>query len=86
MKFKFNLRRELKIVAVLIVLFGLIAFTERMKGEVTVSEIEINIENIHENHYLDEKDVMKLMRLDKENLRGASLSKLNFSQIEDRIR
>lgn len=86
MKFKFNLRRELKIVAVLIVLFGLIAFTERMKGEVTVSEIEINIENIHENHYLDEKDVMKLMRLDKENLRGASLSKLNFSEIEDRIR
>ena len=86
MKFKFNLRRELKIVAVLAVLFGLIAFTERMKGEVTVSEIEISIENIHENHYLDEKDVVKLMRLDTENLRGASLSKLNFSQIEDRIR
>lgn len=86
MKFKFNLRRELKIAAVLIVLFGLIAFTERMKGEVTVSEIEITIENIHENHYLDEKDVMKLMRLNTENLRGASLSKLNFSDIEERIR
>lgn len=86
MKFKFNLRRELKIAAVLLVLFGLIAFTERMKGEVTVSEIEITIENIHENHYVDEKEVMKLMRLNTENLRGASLSKVNFSEIEHRIR
>lgn len=86
MKFKFNLRRELRIVAVLVILFGLIAFTERMKDEVTVSEIEITIENIHENHYIDEKDVMRLMRLNTENLRGASLSKVNFSEIEHRIR
>lgn len=86
MKFKFNIRRELTIVAVLVVLFGLIAFTERMKGEVTVSGINISMENIHENHYLDEKDIMKLMRLDTENLKGASLNQLNFSEIERRIR
>lgn len=86
MKFKFNVRRELKIVAVLVVLFGLIAFTERMKSDVTVREIQISIENIHENHYLDEKDVLKLMRLNTENLRGATLDKLNFSEIENRIR
>jgi len=86
MKFKFNIRRELKIVAVLVVLFGLIAFTERMKGDLAVSEIRISIENLHENHYLDEKDVYKLMRLDIDNLRGASLSQLNFREIEQRIR
>jgi len=70
----------------MIVLFALIAFTERMKGEVTVKEIRISLENIHENHYLDEKDVMKLMGLNPDNLKGASLSKLNFSEIEHRIR
>lgn len=86
MKYKFNIGRELKIAAVLVVLFGLIAFTERMKGEVTVSAIQISLANIHENHYLDEKDIMKLMRLNPDNLRGASLSKLNFSEIEQRIR
>ena len=86
MKFKFNIRRELKIVAVLVVLFALIAFTERMKDEVTVSEVQISIENIHENHYLDEKDVLRLMRLNTENLRGANLSNVNFSEIESRIR
>ena len=86
MKFKFNLRRELKIIAVLTILFALIAFTERMKGEVSVSEIQISIENVHDNHYLDEKDVYKLMRLDMDNLRGANISQLNFSEIEERIR
>ena len=86
MKFKLNIRRELTIVVVLIVLSGLIAFTERMKGEVTVSAIQISMENIHENHYLDEKDIMKLMRLNAENLKGASLNQLNFSEIEHRIR
>jgi cell division protein FtsQ len=86
MKFKFNIRRELKIVAVLLVLFGIIAFTERMKGEVTVSAIQITMENIHDNHYLEEKDIVKLMRLNAENLKGASLSNLNFKEIEHRIR
>jgi cell division protein FtsQ len=86
MKFKLNLRRELKIVAVLAVLFGLIAFTERMKDDVTVSAIQISINNVHENHYLEEKDVMKLMRLNMENLKGADISQLNFSEIEARIR
>lgn len=86
MKFKFNVRRELRILAALLVLSGLIAFTERMKDDVTVSEVQITIENIHENHYLDERDVLKLMRLNTQNMRGASLSKLNFSEIEERIR
>lgn len=86
MRFKINMRRELKIAAGALVLFGLIAFTERMKGEVAVSAIDISIENLHENHFLDESDVMKLMRLDLDNLRGAEVSKLNFSEIESRIR
>lgn len=86
MKFKFNVRRELKIAAVLVVLSALIAFTERMKDDVRVTEIQITIDNIHGNHYLDEKDVLKLMRINMQNLRGASLNNLNFSEIEERIR
>lgn len=86
MKFRINIRREITIVASVAVLFGIIAFTERMKGEVTVGAIRISLENVHDNHYLEEKDVMKLMRLDVDNLRGTSLSKVNFSGVEDRIR
>lgn len=86
MKFKFNIRREIMIVAILATLFGLIAFTERMKGELTVSAIRIELDNIYDNHYLEERDILKLMRLDINNLRGAQLSQLNFSEIEQRIR
>lgn len=86
MKFRWNIRRDVTVVAVLAMLFGLIAFTERMKDEVTVSAIRISLENIHDNHYLEERDVMKLMRLDLQNLRGANLSQLNFRGIEQRIR
>ncbi len=86
MKYKINIKREIKIIAVLVVLFGLIAFTERMKGEVTVRAIQISMDNIYENHYLDEIDIMKLMRINQENLKGASISKFNFSEIEQRIR
>ena len=86
MKFKINIRRELKIIAVLVVLFALIAFTERMKGEVTVRAIQISVENIHDNHYLDEADVLKLTRINAQNLTGASINKLNFSEIEHRMK
>lgn len=86
MRLKLNVRREVKIGAVLLTLFALIAFTERMQAPATVSNIQISILNIHENHFLEEKDIMRLMRLDEENLRGADLSVLNFSEVENRIR
>ncbi len=86
MKYKINIQREIKIIAVLLVLFGLIAFTERMKSEVTLNAIQVSMDNIYENHYLDEKDILKLMRINQENLKGVNLSNLNFSQIEQRIR
>jgi cell division protein FtsQ len=85
MKYKINIRRELKIGVVLVAVFGLIAFTERMKGEVTVRDIQVRIENIHENHFVEDQDVIDLMEVDQENLRGSSISKLNFKAIEKKI-
>jgi cell division protein FtsQ len=85
MKVKINIRRELKIAGVLVVLFGLIAFAERMKGDVTVRNVEIKLENIQENHFLEEADIADLMELDHENIKGARLDKLNFKAIEKKI-
>lgn len=86
MKYKLNIKRELKIGAVLVAVFGLIAFTERMKGEIAVRDIQIRIDNIHENHYVEEQDVVNLMQVNQENIRGASIEKLNFKAIEKRIK
>jgi cell division protein FtsQ len=86
MRLKLNVRREVKIGAVLITLFALIAFTERMKSPATLSSIRISILNIHENHFLEESDIMRLMRLDEENVRGVDLNMLNFSELERKLR
>jgi cell division protein FtsQ len=86
MKLKINIKREIKIAVVVVIVFGLIAFTERMKGDVAVTDVRITIENIHDNHFLDESDILDLMQLDQANVKGASLDKVNFKEIEGRIK
>ncbi len=85
MKFKFNLRRELKILAAIIVVAVIIAFTERQQGGVSIKDITIKIDNLHANHFLDESDIMDLMQLKSENLIGASIDEVSLKGIEKKI-
>jgi len=86
MRFKVNIRREIKIAIAVVVFFGIIAFTERMQGTVSVKEVVVKIENIENNHFIDEEDVLDLMQVSDENLRGASIGQLNLKEIEGRIK
>src|SRR5688572_7044309 len=86
MKLKFNLRRELKILTAIIVVAGIIAFTERKQGDVSIKEISIKIENQQENHFLDESDILKLMELKKESLSGSRIDRVNLKAIENKIK
>jgi cell division protein FtsQ len=86
MKFKLNIRAEIGIAIVLLLVFGLIAFTERMKGDVAVADIRIQIDNVHGNHFLDENDILDLMQWNHDRVRGVSVSKIDFKQIEQRIK
>jgi cell division protein FtsQ len=86
MKFKFSLKRELKILAAIIVVVGIIAFTERKQNGIPVKDISIKIDNLQENHFLDENDIMTLMQLKKENLAGTSIDGINLKGIERKIR
>ena len=86
MKFKFNLRRELKIFAAVVVMAAIIAFTERKQGHVSVKDISIRIDNLHGNHFLDESDIMDLMQLKTENLIGASIDQVSLKGIENKIK
>ncbi|HYG01903.1 MAG TPA: cell division protein FtsQ [Chryseosolibacter sp.] len=86
MKVKINIRRELRIAAVLITVFGLIAFTERMKDTVAVRGVHVEISNINENHFLDHEDILHLMQWNQENMKGLGIEKLNFRQLESRIK
>jgi cell division protein FtsQ len=86
MKYKINIGRELKIGAVLVVVFGLIAFTERMKGDITVRDIQVKIENLNENHFLEDQDILNRMQVDQKHLIGVGVSTLNFKSIEKKIK
>jgi cell division protein FtsQ len=86
MKIKMNIKRELKIGAALAVLFFFIGFSERKQGMVAVKDIIVKVENANENQFLDEQDVIDLMQLNHENLKGVSLDRLNMKEIEKRIK
>jgi len=86
MKFKFNIRREIKIVTAIIIVGGIIAFTERRQGSASIKDITIKMRNANENHFLDEDDIVKLMELKMDNLKGASLDRVNMKEVEKKIR
>jgi cell division protein FtsQ len=86
MKFKFNLKREIKIGAAIAVVLLTIAFTERRQAHVSIKDISIEMENINENHFLEENDIQDLMQLSKENLKGASMDRVNLKSIETKIK
>lgn len=85
-KFKFNLKREIKIGAALAVVVLFIAFTERRRGDVSINDITIKIENTNENHFLEEADIMKLMQLNPQNLRGAEMGEVDLKVIEKKVK
>jgi len=86
MKININIKREIKVAAAVSVLFFFIGFSERKQTTVAVSDIVIKVENTNENYLLDESDVQKLMQLNEENLKGASIQKLNLKAIEQKIK
>jgi cell division protein FtsQ len=63
----------------------IIAFTEGRQSDVFVKDISIKIENIEGNHFLDESDIVDLMQLKKENLRGTTVDRVSLKAIEKKI-
>jgi cell division protein FtsQ len=86
MKLKFNFKRELKIGAAILVVVIFIAFTERKQELVSIRDVSVKISNFEDNHFLDESDVMSLMQVSVNNIRGAKASDVNLKAIEKKIR
>lgn len=86
MKFRINIKRDIKVLAAVIVVAGIIAFTERKQSRASIKDITIKMVNINENHFLDESDIIDFMQLDKENLKGASLDRVNLKEVEQKIK
>lgn len=86
MKFKINIRKEIKVVATLAGLTLLIAFSEKKQGGAVCKNIVVEIENINDNHFLDEADVLHLVESSGQSVKGISLSRINLMAIESKLK
>jgi len=86
MKWKLNIRTEVKVVAALVGVSFLIAFCERKQGGSMCKDIVIELDNLNENHFLDEADVMKLVENSGQAIKGTGIDRINLKEIESKLR
>jgi cell division protein FtsQ len=86
MKFKFNIKREARILTAILVVAGIIAFTEGRQEGMVIGDVRVKVDNINENHFLDEQDILSLMEFDQVAMKGAGFSDVNMREVERKIR
>lgn len=85
MKLKLNIRSEIKIAAALVGVTFLIAFTERKQGGSLCNNVVVELDNLNENHFLDERDVMRLVENSGQAIKGTSITRINLKAIESKL-
>jgi len=85
MKLKLNIRKEIKIAAALVGVTFLIAFTERKQGGSLCNNVVVELDNLSENHFLDERDVMRLVENSGQTIKGTSITRINLKAIESKL-
>jgi len=86
MKVKINIRKEIRIAFAILGLSFLIAFSEKKQGGAVCKNIVVQIENINDNHFLDERDVLHLVETSGQSIKGTSLSRINLRDIELKLK
>jgi cell division protein FtsQ len=80
-----NIRTEVKWVACLVGLCGLIAFAERQRGETVVKDIIVQLDNVKENHFVSEAEALRMVESGQPQLRGKSFGEINLKDIESKL-
>lgn len=86
MKKAFTIRREIKVVVAILGLSFLIAFSERKQGGSVCKEIVVELDNLNENHFLDEADVMHLVEGSGEPIKGVGINRIKLKEIERKLK
>jgi cell division protein FtsQ len=86
MKTNFSIRKEVKVATVIVGLSFLIAFTERKQGGEICRDVIVEIDNIHENHFLDEADIMQLVEGSGQLIKGIGISRIKLKEIERKLK
>lgn len=86
MKWKLNIRTEIKVAVALIGVSFLIAFGERKQGGSVCTDIVIELDNLNENHFLDEADVLKLVEDSGQPIKGTNIERIKLKEIEAKLK
>ncbi len=85
MKVRFNIRNEIRVAIGLILVVFLIAFSERKQGGVLCTNVVVELNNLHDNHFLDEADVARLVTKNAPALRGMAINRIDLKAIEQAL-
>lgn len=86
MKWSLNIRKEIKVAVALLAISFLIAFSERKQGGAVCNNVSIEIDNLHENHFIDEADVMRLVEGSGQTVKGVAIDRIDLKSIEKKIK
>jgi len=86
MKWKINIRKEIKVTAAIIGISVLIAFSERKQGGIVCQNIAVELTNAQENHFMDEADVLRLVENSGQTIRGTTMERINLKEIEGKLK
>ncbi len=86
MKLAFNIRKEIRIGVALIGLSFLIAFSERKQGGAVCKNIIVELQNINDNHFLDEADILALVERSGQQIKGTSIERVDLKAIETKLK
>ena len=86
MKLKLNIRQEVQVSMAILGLSFLIAFSERKQGGSVCKNISVELDNLNENHFLDEADVLQLVEGSGQPVKGIGIDRINLKDIEKKLK
>lgn len=86
MKLKLNIRQEVQVSMAILGLSFLIAFSERKQGGSVCKNISVELDNLNENHFLDEADILQLVEGSGQPVKGIGIDRINLRDIEKKLK
>ena len=86
MKFRLNIKKEIKLLGVIILSFTMIAFVEKKQGDKLCRDISIAVHDNGTNYFLDKEEIYRLITNDDQDiLVGTLYENIDLKSIERRI-
>jgi len=85
LKLNLDIKRELRVTAALIGVAALIGFSEREQARIVCRNVIVDVNNDHENYFMDEAEVGRLVASMQPGMIGADLNELNLKDIEKKL-